>query len=234
LSFDYSKIKKRDNIATLSVQNVVNFEDYLPDRVVRDRPATGDPYSVGPITSVDARSMNLNRALTESFDASINYSHRTQSWGLWNFWSQATSWQHYQVQATFNAPLVEYIGTPGYVKLKASAGLSWDYNQWTLGWSVRYVDSTLQRTAYLAQQGSDHIPSQHYHDVFVARRFPQATTPNAAWWRRALSRSELQVGVQNVLNTTPPFDAYYSPNYLISRYGDPRLATYTLTVRKNF
>jgi outer membrane receptor protein involved in Fe transport len=234
LSFDYSKIKKRDNIATLSVQNVVNFEDYLPDRVVRDRPATGDPYSVGPITSVDARSMNLNRALTESFDASINYSHRTQGWGLWNFWSQATSWQHYQVQATFNAPLVEYIGTPGYVKLKASAGLSWDYNQWTLGWSVRYVDSTLQRTAYLAQQGSDHIPSQHYHDVFVARRFPQATTPNAAWWRRALSRSELQVGVQNVLNTTPPFDAYYSPNYLISRYGDPRLATYTLTVRKNF
>ena len=45
--------------------------------------------------------------------------------------------------------------------------------------------------------------------------------------------TELQVGVQNVLYKTPPFDAYRSP-YYISSYGDARLATYTLTVRKNF
>jgi len=135
---------------------------------------------------------------------------------------------------TFNAPLVEYIGTPGYVKFKAAAGLSWDYRQWTAGWSARFVESSLQRAAYVAQQGAARIPSQHYHDVFVARRFPQAAAGDAVWWRRALSRSELQVGVQNVLNKTPPFDAYYSPNYLISRYGDARLATYTLTVRKHF
>lgn len=234
LSVDYSRIRKRDNIATLSVQNVVNFEDYLPGRVVRERPAAGDPFAAGPILSVDARSMNLNRAVTASFDGGITYSRPTRSHGIWNFWSQATSWQHYQIQPTFNAPLVEYIGTPGYVKFKASGGLNWDYNQWTVGWSVRHVGSSLQRTAYLAQQGSDHIPSQQYHDVFVARRFPPATTRDAAWWQRTLSRSELQVGIQNVLNKVPPFDAYYSPNYLVSRYGDARLATYTLTVRKNF
>jgi len=234
ISVDYSKIRKRDNIATLSVQNVINFEDFLPGRVVRDRPAAGDLHAVGPIISVDAKSMNLNRALTESFDAAVSYSRRSKGGGLWNFWSQATSWQHYQVQATFNAPLVEFIGTPGYVKFKASAGLNWDYQHWSLGWSVRYIDSVLQRTAVVAQQGSARLPSQHYHDVFVARRFPKSVTPEAAWWRRALSRTELQVGVQNVLNKTPPFDAFYSPNYLISRYGDPRLATYTLTVRKNF
>ncbi|MFM7749411.1 MAG: hypothetical protein ACKPB0_03220 [Opitutaceae bacterium] len=99
---------------------------------------------------------------------------------------------------------------------------------------MRHVGSSLQRAAYVAQQGADHIPSQQYHDVFVARRFPQVTARDAAWWQRVLSRSELQVGVQNVLNKVPPFDAYYSPNYLISRYGDARLATYTLTVRKNF
>lgn len=234
VSADYSRIKKRDNIATLSVQNVINFEDYLPGRVVRDRPAAGDPFAAGPILSVDARSMNLNRAVTASFDGGISYSRHTRGYGIWNFWSQATSWQHYQLQPTFNAPLVEYIGTPGYVKFKASGGLNWDYNQWTLGWSVRHVGSSLQRVAYIAQQGSDHIPSQQYHDIFVARRFPQATARDAAWWQRTLSRSELQLGIQNVLNTVPPFDAYYSPNYLVSRYGDARLATYTITVRKNF
>jgi len=233
VALDYSQIKKIDNITTLSVQNVVNFEDYLPDRVVRDKPAAGDPFAAGPITSVDARSMNLNQALTESYDLSINYSRRTAGWGVWNFWSTATWWEHYKVQATVNAPLVEFIGTPGYVKFKAGAGLSCDYNQWTFGWSARFIDSSLQRTASVAQQGSDHIPSQHYHDVFVARRFPQATAGDASWIKRALSRTELQVGVQNVLNKTPPFDAFRTP-YYISSYGDARLATYTLTVRKNF
>jgi outer membrane receptor protein involved in Fe transport len=95
------------------------------------------------------------------------------------------------------------------------------------------VDSSLQRLASVAPQGSDRIPSQHYHDVFVARRFPQATAGDASWFRRALSRTELQIGVQNVLNKTPPFDAFRTP-YYISSYGDARLATYTLTVRKNF
>ena len=234
VSLDHSRIRKTDNIATLSLQNVVNFEDFLPGRVVREMPAAGDPNPFGPIVSVDARSMNLNRSMTESFDASVSYSRQTAGRGMWNLWAQATSWQHYQVQVTFNAPLVEYIGTPGYVKFKAAAGLSWDYRQWTAGWSARFVESSLQRAAYVAQQGAARIPSQHYHDVFVARRFPQAAAGDAVWWRRALSRSELQVGVQNVFNKTPPFDAYYSPNYLISRYGDARLATYTLTVRKHF
>jgi outer membrane receptor protein involved in Fe transport len=233
VSVGFSQIKKIDNIATLSVQNVVNFEDYLPDRVEREKPATGDPYPVGSITLVDARSLNLNQALTESYDASVNYSRRTARYGMWNFWSTATWWMHYRVQATVNAPLTEFIGTPGYVKFKAGAGLSCDYNQWTFGWSARFVESSLQRLASVAAQGSDRIPSQHYHDVFVARRFPQAAAGDASWVRRALSRTELQIGVQNVLNKTPPFDAFRTP-YYISSYGDARLATYTLTVRKNF
>jgi outer membrane receptor protein involved in Fe transport len=233
VSLDYSQIKKIDNITTLSVQNTVNFEDYLPERVIRDKPTAGDGYTVGSITTVDARSLNLNQALTESYDASINYSRRTSHFGNWNFWSIATWWMHYQVQPTVNAPLVEFIGTPGYVKFKAGAGMTCDYKNWTFGWSARYVDSSLQRIANVPQQGSDHIPSQHYHDVFVARRFPQVMEGESSWINRALSRSELQIGVQNVLNKTPPFDAYRTP-YYVSSYGDARLATYTLTLRKNF
>jgi iron complex outermembrane recepter protein len=233
VSLDYSKIKKIDNITTLSVQNTVNFEDYLPDRVTRDKPIAGDAYTAGQIISVDARSINLNQALTESYDASINYNLRSTHYGTWNLWSMATWWMHYKVQASVNAPLVEFIGSPGYVKFKAGAGLTCDYNRWTFGWSARYVDSSLQRIANIPQQGSDHIPSQHYHDVFVSRRFPQAMSVEPSWFDRALSRTELQIGIQNVLNKTPPFDAYRTP-YYISSYGDARLATYTITVRKNF
>ena len=233
VSLDYSKIKKIDNITTLSIQNTVNFEGYLPDRVTREKPVAGDAYTAGQIISVDARSINLNQALTESYDASINYNLRSTHFGTWNLWSMATWWMHYKVQATVSSPLVEFIGSPGYVKFKAGAGLTCDFNRWTFGWSARYVDSSLQRVANTLQQGSDHIPSQHYHDVFVSRRFPQATSGNSSWLDRTLSRTELQIGVQNVLNKVPPFDAYRT-TYYISSYGDARLATYTITVRKHF
>jgi outer membrane receptor protein involved in Fe transport len=234
LSVDYSRIKKTDRITTLSVPGMVDFEDFLPGRVVRIPAVPGDPYPVGPITFVNARSFNATLALTESYDASINYSRRTSRLGVWNIWSSASWWMHYQLQPSANAPLVEFIGSPGYVKFKAAGGITCDYNHWTFGWSARYVDSYLQRLAAVAAQGSVAIPSQHYHDVFVARRFPQANAATSSLIRRAFDRTELQVGVQNVFNTEPPFDAFRPPNYISSFGNAARLASYTLTLRKNF
>jgi len=63
------------------------------------------------------------------------------------------------------------------------------------------------------------VPSQTYHDVYGGYSF--------------LSSVEVQAGVKNVFNKRPPFDAnmtalYYSP------FGDPRLATYYVSIRKAF
>jgi outer membrane receptor protein involved in Fe transport len=43
----------------------------------------------------------------------------------------------------------------------------------------------------------------------------------------------VQVGVKNVFNTLPPFDAYYGP-YYYSPYGDPRLRDLWVGIKHDF
>jgi len=47
-----------------------------------------------------------------------------------------------------------------------------------------------------------------------------------------LSNLTVQVGIKNLFNTLPPFDAYYNP-YYYSPYGDPRLRDYRISIRKS-
>jgi len=68
------------------------------------------------------------------------------------------------------------------------------------------------------------VPSQTYHDVVGKYRFG----PSSSW----LDGTEVQAGVKNVFNTRPPFDASFADFY--SPYGDPRLASYYVSLKKAF
>jgi outer membrane receptor protein involved in Fe transport len=45
---------------------------------------------------------------------------------------------------------------------------------------------------------------------------------------------EVRVGVTNVFNKEPPYDAFFSGGFYYSPYGDPRLRTYNVSLRKSF
>ena len=51
---------------------------------------------------------------------------------------------------------------------------------------------------------------------------------------RWLKNTSVQVGVSNVFNKTPAFDAYYADSYYYSPFGDPRISDYWLSVSKKF
>lgn len=74
------------------------------------------------------------------------------------------------------------------------------------------------------------MSAQTYHDVFASHRWP--ASPGEGW-RRHLANSELRVGVRNVFNKEPPFDAGITTDYY-SRYGDPRMASYEISLKKAF
>jgi outer membrane receptor protein involved in Fe transport len=80
------------------------------------------------------------------------------------------------------------------------------------------------------------VPSQHYHDVFVGYRFgPTAGQGRGAWQaaERLVRNTDIRLGVKNVFNTKPPFDTTNSYLYY-SGFGDPRLASYYVTVKRSF
>ncbi len=254
LSVDWSRIEKRDNIITPGFIDIIVNELALPGRVTRGPVPAGDPYSVGPITFLDLRSVNLASAEIEAFDLSLDYEHKTESRGTFSFFAAATRTVQFKTQFSPTSPIIENVGTVSGagafqggvgnypLKFKANFGVNWNYRRWTVGWAARYYDSYLvtstQPGAVLAQGNGGRVPSQTYHDVFASYRFGTAPAAASDSKLRSLAaklsrRTEVQIGVRNLFNTEPPFEVTNQGN-LYSGFVDPRISSYYISVKKTF
>jgi iron complex outermembrane recepter protein len=234
LSVDYTQIDKTDNITTLTRQQIVDNEAIFPDRVVRGPVPTGDPYGVGPITSVDITSVNIARAEVTAYDVQLDYERATSRAGKFGFYGYATWQPHYLTQLLPGLAFIENAGVTSSnpLRFKANAGLRWKRGRLSAGWNARYFDSYVVSTnaTVLLNQGARMVPSQIYHDLTLGYRFEGASSGSAL--SRAMAWTEIQFAVKNVFNTHPPFDAGNA--YYYSGFADPRLATYVLSLKRSF
>jgi iron complex outermembrane receptor protein len=237
LSIDWSKLKKTGNIEPLAdvfngLQGVIDNEGLVPSRVTRAAPSPGDPFGVGPITAIDVSYINLSRANIEACDFAFDYSTSTGRFGSVSIYAVATRQIHYQTQIAASAPLIENAGLIYSLKWKGNLGLTWKYRQWTSGWLTTYFDHYFANSAHTfdLNQGSASVASQIYHDVFLKWTSPTEQRLSM------LSNLEVQVGSKNVFDHRPPFDANtsFGGGNLYSVLGDPRLATYYISVKKGF
>jgi iron complex outermembrane recepter protein len=246
LSVDYTHIEKTDIITTLVPQGVVDNEAFFPERVQRNPATAGDPFGVGTIAAIDTTAVNLSSAVVEAFDVALDYTRRTDAFGSFSFFAQATWQTHYQTQSSPIAPFIENVGinSTSPLKFKANGGLTWRHGPWTANWLIRYFDSyyaanpsVVSSGPTLLNQGDGGIvPSQYYHDASVSYRFaPRGDSSSGFLGRlaRAFSRTELQLGIKNLLDDPAPFDAGTSPRYY-SAFGDARLRSYYVSVRTAF
>jgi iron complex outermembrane receptor protein len=243
LSVDYIHVEKTDEITSpfANVQDVVDRESIFPDRVVRAEPALGDPFGVGPIIEVRRTLVNVARTEVEAIDAALDFRSASTAAGTFTFYALATWQPHFKTQLISTAPVEEWVGVAAFnpLKVKINAGITWERDGWNVGWHSRYFHSYLvadpslafnQSTTIPNQGGDGRVPSQMYHDVVVSYR----PAPGRSFLGTSvLAKTEFRAGVRNVFNKKPPFDAsdtirYYSP------FGDPRLATYHLSVSKQF
>lgn len=231
LSLDYFHLEKTDGISTLPVAQILQLEEYLPGRVTRAPVEPGDPWGVGQIVRVDDTAMNLSTVEIEATDLSIDYEHALGDYGSLTLFAIG-SWQiHNLARATEVAPLLERVGA-GYSnpqKFKGNAGVIWRNEPWTVGWYSRYFHS--YKGSPTSQGGDGTVPSQIFHDLSIGYRSPlSAGNRGLARW---LSGVEYQLGILNVFDKMPAFDAAISPFYY-SLLGDPRMRSYELSVRMNF
>lgn len=238
ISLDYTRIEKADNIATHPgfIQGFINDEALFPGRIVRGPNLPGDPPGwAGPITQLDTSLMNLASATLEAWDLQLDVRQETDRFGTFDLFFMGTWQPHYRVRTIDNQPETEFVGIASHnpLKFKANAGATWTRAAWRLGWNVQHFDAyKVSDDAFLiARQGSDgRIPSQTYHDVFIHYDFGlRGRTVFPAW----LSGIEVQFGIRNLFDKAPPTDVSNSFG-LYSRFGDPRLASYYLTVTARF
>lgn len=243
LSVDYTRIEKTDNISGVpgSVQGLLDNEARFPDRVTRGHNLPGDPLGwAGPVVAVDDTLINIARAEVEAYDLQLDYARETRRWGTFNVFAIATWQTHYRTQLLDDLPIVENVGFQGGglgspLKLKANVGATWQYRRWTLGWLSRYFDSYHPYPAgssdgviasNLQTQGAAKVKHQIYHDLTAQYAFDGS---DSSWQGRLRDGLAIQFGIRNVFNEKPPRELdHYSP------YGDPRLSSYWLTLRKSF
>ncbi len=157
---------------------------------------------------------------------------------------------------------VGYPSDGGVAKTKATGTLRWSFRNWVVAWNAEFFDGYKQygspgdplyrgtfsqstyngyagtgSSGYLLAQGGWNIPSQMYHNLYLSYSFGKnAFEPNSAFGRALnpiLTGISVRLNINNVFNTIPPFDAFYSPFY-ISPYGDYQLRSYQLSVKKAF
>jgi iron complex outermembrane receptor protein len=232
LSVDYTNIRKTDNIT--STRDIATLEAL--GRVTRGPNLPGDqPGWAGPITFVDETLVNLLKAQVQAYDVQLDYRWNIAGAGALEVFALATSETHYKTQLVAGSLFVENVGVGDFnpLKFKANAGATWTQRQWILGWSMRYFDSYWVNAAHAfdMNQGSDHVPSQIYHDVFATYRFNSGVNSGSRsdQW---LSGTEITFGVKNLFNKKPPFDV--NEQFYYSTLGDPRLASYWISVKKGF
>lgn len=240
VNVQYYRIVQPDYITTPTIQQFVD-EPSLGSHVTRD-PATG------LITNVNLTPVNAIEYQTAGWDVRAQYRKET-TWGTLGFDTAATFIRYDLRQSAIGLPFLQYAGYPndgGEGKVKAAATLSWKLRQWNVAWTTTYYGSYWQTFTpgspnYIlngpisetpAAQGGNSVPSQVYHDLFVSYALGDSRL-SSAMGRAALSNWTVQLGIKNVFNTLPPFDANFIP-YFYSPYGDPRLRTFRATVTKTF
>ena len=242
LSVDLTQIHKRDEIASLTLQQNLDYEDLIPWRVVRAPLTPADQalgYTGGRITALSTQSMNLARRKLTAYDFQVDYERVFADWGTFHPYVTASYQPKFSVQVVPNGPFNNTVGYTGPLRWRGNVGLDWKRGRWSAGWNMQYYDSYLGYFAganasfiatFILNQGTARIPSQSYHDIYASYDFGQQVEGS----RRYLNNTRLTVGVQNVFNTEPSILATTSSAQGFSAYGDPRLARYTLTLRKKF
>lgn len=244
LSIDFTRIIKTDEISGLpSFDAMLAYEDRLPGLIVRAPLTPADQalgYTGGEITQMDFRAFNLAGKRVTAWDFQADYTWKSASWGEFQAYATATYQPELQTKAFSDLPYQETVGDVNTLQWRGNGGLNWTKGNLSIGWNMQYFDAYLSYSRLLPasstalsilNQGSPKIPEQIYHDLQVRYQWGA----NLDGWQRFLANTQVTVGVQNVFNELPPAIATtsigsggYSP------FGDPRLARYTLSVRKRF
>lgn len=215
----------------LTPESQAAFEDFLrehPERFVRG-PASGG-FTVGPITGIDASYANLQGAAIEAVDFTLDY--RRDLWGGELHVSGNATWlRELSVQQSESTPSFDWAGVAngnfqgglsgtGGVSWKGNAQVLWSNDTVSIGWRARFFDDYYLNREHLVDttQGAAKIPSQIYHDLF------------GSWAIR--EDVDLRFGINNLLNRNPPVDVLTGTYY--SRFGDPRLANFQVSLTKRF
>lgn len=237
MSLEYFRIKRHDLIFQPDFDHMLANPQSYPGRIVRAAPTAGDPYGVGPVTLLDYSVLNAGEVVTKGFDFGVGYVMPTERYGTFSFDLQGTQIDEFTQQVSLTDPaedLADKIALGGPLSFRANASVGWQRGPWSASWTALHYGAYDQYDdpSYIAAQGSAQVKSQTYHNLLIGYQFGADGATSAL--DNALSGVTVKLGVQNVFDTMPPFDAFELYTQYYSRFGDYRLRTVRLLIGKRF
>lgn len=157
ITLDYYNIKRRDEISTLDVTQVLENEDSA--KLVERDPVTAEDdrlarrvkelsgqdirFAAGPIRTIALQYQNLARTRVSGLDLGINTKWDLDDWGKLNIGLDLSYQIDYRSWDTFkNAYTENWIGRMGRPRTRAILHPSWDRDGWGAGARVNYTSGT--------------------------------------------------------------------------------------------
>ena len=244
IAIDYSRIRRTRDVYQLSDIEVMQHEDELPGRVIREPLTDADRdlgYTAGRVIEFDSRYLNGATLQVDAIDARLEW---PLSWlgGRLRLYADST----YLLNNRMKEPFREDVQLAGFVngplERRANGGLDWSGDRLTVGANLQYFGS---RSVFLDTpdvdfthefseriQGSTRLRSQTYLDLYARWRMPLAETA-------AARELVLDLGIVNALDKEPPRESSYFSAIAenaqgFSPYGDPRLRRFELVLTARF
>ena len=245
-SLDYTRLKKTNNITSISEAQLLQYESLFPDRIQRGANLAGDPAGwAGVITYIDTSRVNAASARLDNLDLQLKYGFDLDNGTHFEFWGNGTWTLKAEQQILPGLPETNLRGIASSngqsipLNFRGFYGVDVDKNGWGLGWTVRHYSSYLvanpelaSNAPILAAQGNGgRIPRQILHDLSL--RWRSISVSDTSAWTKLLSNIEVKGGIRNVFNKEPEVDL--SSTYTFYSYlADARLRTYYLQLKYMF
>lgn len=209
LTVDYYDIKIEDRIAAISVGQMITCLSGatacppgvgpLPPNVSPPQPSLGLGIARDPVTGaiLYAQRGFINRGTIETAGLDLNFRTNFDLGSMGNLqnWLSISYVDKFEVDGGNDV-----VGDPSTPEFRAILQNIWNIGDFTFGWNINHIDSTLSTAGLRARAGlNDYgyahtLPSWTTHDI-------QATW-NAPW------NGKITVGVQNVADKDPVIDPF--------------------------
>ena len=215
-------------------QQVVDLEAIFPTRVIRAAPIPGDPYVIGPITSVLTGNYNLAWRHSYEWSASVDYSWTQCLGGSLDLYCRLIDFQRYDLEVLPTLPPVDELRapdgtTPGLLKTRVNFGAGWSNKTLGFGIDGQYFSSRILPADEWAAQGSDHVNPYTEFGAYL-----QGNLSRFIPWRSPHYGLSGQLRIDNFLGAKPAKYAEDASGSGVESYTDWRGRVYSVTLTVTF
>jgi hypothetical protein len=229
--FDTNKAGEEDDFGA---QDIINVENLLPGRVTRAAPSPGDPFAVGPITSVLTGAIPVAWRHSKNWNTAFDYAWTECAGGALQVYARWAYFQKYARAVLADSIPVDELNNPDTSSLdllrnRINFGMGWSNHRFGFGLDGQYFSDRVIPTNLQADQGGRHIDA-----YFPFAAYGKGDITHWLPWAPSRFSLTAQLRVNNIFSAALPAFPDNPSGVGVEPYGDWRGQVYTFSITASY